>query len=149
MRLLLDTNILIDLFDKQAPKGAVAERLTALEYFGDAELWVQAKSYTDIFYVLKRFMNPSTMRRGFLESLSIFRLCSLEKEDIEKACGLERSDFEDALIEVSAQKIGADFLVTRDKGFSCSTVPTLTPEQVFELFEQRGISYAAVDLQAL
>lgn len=84
-----------------------------------------------------------------MDSLDVFTVCSLEGEDIRAACNLGWSDFKDALIEVSAQKVDADYLVTRDDGFERSRIPVRNPEQIIEMLKERGLIYEAVDLDSL
>jgi predicted nucleic acid-binding protein len=145
MKLLLDTNVLIDYFGQQEPHGKIARQLAILEMFGDAELWVSVKSYTDVFYVLKKYVASERIQEAFTQSLQTFKLCSLDKNDILFACEQQWLDFEDALIDVAAQKVKADYIVTRDTGFTRAKIPTLTPIQVIALYEERGISYAEFD----
>lgn len=149
MKLFFDTNTLIDYYSQQGAPGAAAKHLVIPRFFKDASLWVSAKSFIDAFYVLKKHKNSQRLQQTMLDSLDIFDVCSLERDDIEAACKLGWSDFEDALIEVSAQKVGADYLVTRDTRFDRSRVPAQTPEQIIELFKERGLTYAAVDYRSL
>lgn len=53
-------------------------------------------------------------------------------------------DFEDCLVAVAAEKIGADFIITRDaKGFSRSKIKALDADAFLEWMRQkRGRSYA-------
>jgi len=114
--------------------------------FGDIRLFVSGKSFTDIFYVMKRLTDPKNIQDLFVSCMYLVDVCSLEKEDIEAACKLGWDDFEDALIAASATKVGADYLVTRDSAFPKFNIPVCTPEEVGELFKARGISYAEVNL---
>jgi predicted nucleic acid-binding protein len=141
--------VLIDYLGGRGEDGQTAQRMGLVKLFGDAELWVSGKSYTDASYVLRKYLTPAQIKKGILDSLALFQVCSLEEQDIVDACNLEREgfeDFEDALIEISARKVGADYLVARDSGFEGSKPPPLTPHQVFDLFEKQGISYASVEL---
>jgi predicted nucleic acid-binding protein len=146
MRLFIDTNVLIDYLGGRGDDGRRAQRMGLTRLFGDAELWVSGKSYTDAAYVLRRYLAPAQVKKGILDSLALFQVCSLEEQDIVDACNLQREDFEDALIEVSARKVGADYLVTRDSTFAPAKPPTITPHQVFTLLEKQGISYTTIAL---
>ena len=148
MKLFLDTDVLIDFFSGQAPHGDDAQRLALLDLFEDAELWVSPKSFTDIFYVLKKYRASAGLQKSLLESMKLLKTCSLDGAYITSACELGWQDFEDALIEIAAQKVQADYLITRDKGFSQSAIETLTVKQVFEMMAEKGYSYATIDLNA-
>ena len=53
MRVLLDTCVLFDIIARRMPFEE-SLKLLMPHSFGDLELWVSAKSYTDIFYVMKK-----------------------------------------------------------------------------------------------
>ena len=53
MKLLLDTNVLVDYFGARRPFCDQWELINALQMTGYAELWASAESYTDAFYLLR------------------------------------------------------------------------------------------------
>ena len=59
----------------------------------------------------------------------------------------DRRPFSDCLVSLAAEKVGADFLVTRDaRGFERSRVPALSPQELFDYLErERGITYDTMD----
>ena len=52
IKLLLDSNIVIDFLAKREPFYESAEKLMLLGMTGDLELWVSTTQANDIFYVL-------------------------------------------------------------------------------------------------
>lgn len=150
MRLLLDTNALIDLFGRRQPFFADCERLMVMRMFGDAELWVSAKSYADAFCVLKKALDSVTVQKMFLKSLEYMNVCSIDGADIARAASLEWADFEDCLVSVAAEKIKADYILTRDKGgFSGSKIPACPASEFFAHYgESRGVFYDTIDFDA-
>lgn len=68
MRVLLDTNVLIDLYTQRPPEGDIAQKLLVMKEFGDVELWVSAKSFTDVFYVLHKTYSSDYVQSAFEES---------------------------------------------------------------------------------
>lgn len=148
MRILLDTNVLIDLYTQRPPDGGIAQRLLVMKTFGDAELWVSAKSFTDVFYVLHKTYSSEYIQKAFEESLQWLEVCSVDGADIRRAAGRRWSDFEDCLIDVCAEKVRADYLLTRDaKGFVDVHVPVMTPVDFFDyLLQEYRVDYGIVDL---
>ncbi len=148
MRVLLDTNVLIDLYTQRPPDGDIAQRLLAMREFGDAELWVSAKSFTDVFYVLHRSYNSDFIQNAFEESYQWLEICSIDASDIQLATSRRWEDFEDCLVDICAEKIKADYLLTRDEsGFCNAHVPVITPSKFFNLLqEDYGLIYDIVDL---
>ena len=148
MRVLLDTNVLIGLYTQQPPEGDIAQKLLVMKEFGDVELWVSAKSFTDVFYVLHKTYSSDYVQSAFEESYQWLEICSVDSADIHRATSRRWADFEDCLVDVCAEKVKADFLLTRDeKGFAQAHVPVMSPGDFFNYIESEyQITYDIVDL---
>lgn len=148
MRILLDTNVMIDLFSQRDPFWREASRLLVMQALGDAELWVSAKSFTDVFYVLSKHFASSAIQAAFEESVEWLSVCSVDGADIVVASQKRWQDFEDCLVSICAEKVKADYLITRDgSGFSASNIPAFTPEAFFTMLEEDlGVTYDMIDL---
>ena len=148
MRLLLDTNVLIDYFSRREPYLQDWLTLLVIQDFGDVELWASAKSFTDVFYLVKKEAGSARLQQMFLESLGFLHVCSIGPVDIEEAAKAAWDDFEDCLIDVAARKVKASFIITRDSGgFSKAHAPALSPRQFIEWLEaEKGLSYEPLDI---
>lgn len=148
MRVLLDTNVLIDLYTQRPPEGDIAQKLLVMKEFGDVELWVSAKSFTDVFYVLHKIYSSDYVQSAFEESYQWLEICSVDSADIHRATSRRWTDFEDCLVDVCAEKVKADFLLTREeKGFAQAHVPVMSPGDFFNYIESEyQITYDIVDL---
>lgn len=136
MRLLLDTNVMLDLLVQRQPWEKEALLIKGMAYFGDAELWVPAKSFTDMFYIMRKSFDSAQVQNALLGLKGTFHLCSLEESDVFEACTQGWSDLEDCLVDYAARKVKADYLITRDAtGFKLSNTPVLTPQQFLEKME--------------
>ena len=147
MRLLSDTNVLVDYFGGRHPFFEEWELINAMQIAGYAELWASAESYTDAFYLLHKAVGSARLQEMFVESLECIRVCSLGEEDICEAAGRSWDDFEDCLIDVCAEKVKADYIITRDKsGFSRSKIPAYAPKAFFEHLEHdHGLVFELTD----
>ena len=147
MKFLLDTNVLVDYFGARRPFCDQWELINALQMTGYAELWASAESYTDAFYLLRRAVGSEKLQDMFLESLSFVRVCSVDEDDIRKAAERSWSDFEDCLIAVCAEKVKADYIITRDAGgFKRSKIPAMDAPSFFTMLEEDyGIVYEMTD----
>ena len=147
MKLLLDTNVLVDYFGARRPFCDQWELINALQMTGYAELWASAESYTDAFYLLRRAVGSEKLQDMFLESLSFVRVCSVDEDDIRKAAERSWSDFEDCLIAVCAEKVKADYIITRDAGgFKRSKILAMDALSFFTMLEEDyGIVYEMTD----
>ena len=150
MRAFLDTNGLIDLLTERPPEGVEAVKLLAMQELGDVELWASAKSFTDMFYVMRKENPSEVVQQAFIDSLEYLQVCELGCEDIRAAAERKWTDFEDCLIDVCAEKIRADVLLTRDKdGFKQSRLKTASPKQMFLwLEEEMRLTYEVIDWPA-
>lgn len=147
MKLLLDTNVLVDYLGARRPFCDQWELINALQMTGYAELWASAESYTDAFCLLRRAAGSEKLQDMFLESLSFVRVCSVDEGDIRKAAERSWPDFEDCLIAVCAEKVKADYIITRDAGgFKRSKIPAMDAPSFFTMLEEDyGIVYEMID----
>lgn len=143
MKVLIDTNILLDYFGRREAFYADTIKLKAAAFFGDVDIWATANAFTDVFYILHKEHDSQTIQDMFLASRDFLNVCSITSEDIFITAQTKWSDFEDCLAYSCAKKIRADYILTRDKdGFLRSDIPCSTPAEFFATFEeQTGISY--------
>lgn len=148
MRLLLDTNVLIDLYTQRPPDGDIAQKLLVMREFGDAELWVSAKSCTDVFYVLSKTFQSEFIQNAFDESYQWLEICSIDAADIHLASSRKWDDFEGCLIDICAEKVKADYVLTRDEsGFMNAHVQVISPHAFFDMMqEDHGLVYDIIDM---
>lgn len=148
MKLFLDTNLLIDYFASRIPYRDFFMKLLAMNEFGDAELWVSAKSFTDVFYVCKKHVPSRALQQAFSNCGDFLRICSIGEQDIMLAANRAWPDFEDCLVAIAAEKVKADYLVTRDlDGFRDSKVPVLSPQGLLDTLERDyGLVYDCVEI---
>jgi len=147
MDLLLDTNVVIDHFGARPGFDTDAHKVFATGLFGDATLWVTPNSLRDAFYILRKTVSPADIQAAFTRSFSCVHVCSVCQEDIERAASLSWQDMEDCMISVCAEKVHADYIVTRDaNGFSASPIKTISPAELLKkMAEQQNIHYDFID----
>ena len=148
MKLLIDTNVLIDYLGRKPPFFEDAQRIVAAGFFGDAQLWASVQSFKDAFFVLSHYADSARVQDALLKLLEIVNPVDLTGVDIAAAARLKWNDYEDCLIAMSAQKVGADYLVTRDsKGFDRSMVAPIAPAEWLErMRETERVTFDAVTL---
>ena len=148
MKLLLDTNILIDYYTRRQPffDGTVKLRFAAL--FGDVELWTSIQSFPDVEYILRKIIPVEELRSMMQRSMEFFKVASPTASDLSDAFNSCWPDLEDFLIARCAERVKADRIITRDaKGFTGASIPAQTPEEFFAwLEEEHGIVYDEIDL---
>lgn len=130
-RLLVDTNVLLDVLLGRLPWKAEADAV--LDAFRDGQLAVVISALTiaNAFYVGRRSVGTAAARAWVRDSLDAFEIVSVDRAILAAADRLTGSDFEDGIQIASAVAAGVDAIVTRDpKGFSSSPVPVLSPAEL-------------------
>ena len=98
MKLLIDTNVLLDVFLCREQFVADAKKLFIMKQFRDAELWIAAQSYTDLYYVGAKAHGSARMQEILKEVFPLLNVCSIDGADISNALSEQWEDFEDCLI---------------------------------------------------
>lgn len=147
MRILLDTNVLIDVYARRQPFEKDAVRLIVMSVLGDAELWATSNSFTDVFFVLQKTFSSGEIKGMIERSFEWINVCSVDSDDVKRALSCRWPDFEDCIVDVCAKKIKADYVLTRDRsGFAFSKEVVLDPEGFFGMLERDlGLTYGSVD----
>lgn len=134
MRLLLDINVLLDVALKRAPFAHdSAQQLNAV-VLGQAEGFVASHTLTTAFYVIAKNQGVLNATAVVAQMLRILDVVPADRVDLSQAVSLGWRDFEDAVQAVSALKIGADYIVTRDlHDFRAASTPAHPPSHVLTL----------------
>lgn len=129
MRILFDTNILLDaLLAREAFVADAAPLLKAVEA-GTIEGFMSATTITDVHYLVGRqTRNEAMAMTAITQLLALMEICAVDRSVLEQAIALELPDFEDAVQIACAMSLGLDAIVTRDiLGFVGSPIPVLPP----------------------
>ncbi|MCL6613686.1 MAG: PIN domain-containing protein [Firmicutes bacterium] len=130
MKILIDTNIVIDVLAKREPFHVTSAQILRLSETGKITAFITANSVTDIVYILRKYIpDKSILTLTIQNLLSIVDVADILKTDVLRAFELDFSDYEDALQARCARRIKANYIVTRNPSdFANSSVPALTPE---------------------
>lgn len=133
-KLLLDINILLDLFLQRQPWEAEAAILLSAVENGRAEGYVAGHTITTVHYVVARARDRHVAAIAVSDLLRIVQIVPVDSSDFHQALVLGLGDFEDAVQVAAGLKIGADFVVTRDeKHFRGSPLPPRSPGEIMAL----------------
>lgn len=145
MDLMIDVNIVLDHIGRREPFYELSRRTCLLGITGEARTFISANMATDIYYLLRKDYGSHEAQRMIEEDLSFLRIVGLSSDDVKEALAQKWNDFEDCLVARCASKINADYIVTRNvKDFARSSIRAITPGQLFEELEARGIVYQEV-----
>ena len=128
MRILVDTNILLDVLCNRKEFVDMSAKVWKCCETGIADGHISALSIPNIVYILRKELDAKKTKEIIDRIGLIFTFDDLRAEDLKKAAALEYTDYEDALQSVCAERIKADYIVTRNiKDFSDSSVPAMSP----------------------
>lgn len=139
MKVLIDTNVILDLLLDRPPFSEDATRLlSALERQG-AEIFIPATSITTIYYIARKFTTRHKTRKQLSALLSSYSIAGIDGPILERALGLSCDDYEDAVIMEAASTVGADAIITRDaKGFRAASISVFSPRDFLTLLEAKA-----------
>lgn len=134
MRVLLDTNVILDLLlDRE---GFVEEAITIWDAnnSGSIEIFLAAISPTIIFYVARKLKGKEIALRYIEDILAATQICPLTQQIFLHSITLPLTDFEDAVQVASAISSQLDCIVTRDlKDYKNSPLPVYSPADFIAL----------------
>ena len=135
MKIMCDTNVILDVFLQREPFVADSCQVLKLCEERKIEGYITASSVTDMFYLLRKYMrNVDLAYQALGRILEIMRICGVNDRDIMAAYQKKARDFEDCLIAVCAQSIPCDYIITRNqKDFTEFNIPLLTPSELLRL----------------
>jgi predicted nucleic acid-binding protein len=117
VKLLIDTNVILDVFLLREPNSIVALEIFKLIKSEKVEAFTTASSITDIYYITEKRLGENKARTALRNLINLLGIISVEGEDCVQALDLPLPDFEDALVTVCATKADIDYIITNDSGF--------------------------------
>lgn len=136
MRILLDTNVLIDYLMKREPYNFSAERVLNACISDEMKGCVAAHSISNLFFILRKVFSVDE-RRDILSVLcQILTVSGIDEDMIIRALqNVDFTDFEDCLQMECARKFEAQFIITRNlTNFQHSSIPAISPDEFIERF---------------
>lgn len=138
MRILIDTNVLIDYLTGRMPYFTLADNIIHLCSDAKIKGFMAAHSINDMYYILRKEYDDTTRREMLRSLFDILEVSGLDKNILLKA--LERNyfkDFEDCIQDECASVCKVDFIVTRNvKDFETSTVKAISPDEFMDEYNK-------------
>ena len=134
MKLLVDTNVILDVLC--ARKNFLESSAAIWKYceIGRIEGYISALSVPNMVYILRKELDPERTQQIIEQLFLIFKVVDLKAIDLKKAAGMKYNDYEDALQVVCAERIKAEYIVTRNiQDFSGSSILAKTPADMLKM----------------
>lgn len=130
MKLLIDANILLDVLQKREPHFHNSSLIWKLCETDSVEGYVSSLTFANLIYVMRKELDPNKIENVLQQLKLIFQFTDLSVTDITKAANLKWDDFEDAIQSAIAERIHADYIITRNvRDFNKSRITAFTPEE--------------------
>ena len=134
MKVLIDTNIVVDAALERQPFYLESQKTLSFAYHQQIEGYISASTVSDLYYIIRKVKGrPLTLE--FLQGIVTF--CSITAVDqsvIAMALTVNFKDFEDSIQYSTAITHQMDAIVTRNPKYfiNASNLKILTPHQLIQ-----------------
>ena len=131
MRILFDTNVVLDVLLNRKPHAESAANLFVSVERKRIEGLLGATTVTTLHYLAAKAIG-ARRAKGHLETLlSFFDVAPVDKEVLAAALSLDFRDYEDAVLYEGGRRAGAAGIVTRDpEGFRKAQIAVYQPHEL-------------------
>lgn len=134
MRVLFDTNIVLDIINTRTPffQDSYSALKLAYNFYTPC---VSSTTITDAVYISKKsFVDTAEQKRILSDFFSDFKICAVTKKQINQAFESSMTDFEDAVQAFCAKRYHIKYIVTRNiKDYKFSPVEAIEPVDFLQL----------------
>lgn len=132
MRVLIDTNVVFDVFERRQPDYSSSNHILKLARRGRIAAAVASQTVANCFYIYRKPVLPF-VRDDLLEAVDV---AAGDAHQIKTCLNLGISDLEDALQVAAALDWKAAFIITGNvRDFKRSPIPALSPAAWIKRFE--------------
>ena len=136
MRVLFDTNVVLDVLLDREPYAAPAVTLFGQVAQRRLQGLLGATTLTTIHYLAEKAVGRRRARRHLETLLGLFEVAVVDRAVLTGALELRFGDFEDAVLHEAAAHAGATGIVTRDlAGFRNARLTVYAPRELVRLVE--------------
>lgn len=133
MKVLIDTNVILDVLYKREGFYEDSLKIWKLCETRNLDGYISALSIPNIVYILRRELDPEKTLEVINNINLVFKIYDLKSDIIMQAAEKKTKDYEDALQMVTAQKLKASFIVTRNiKDFAGGKIIAVKPSELLE-----------------
>lgn len=131
MVLLIDANIILDVLLNRPDFVKDSAMIWKLCETEQMKGYVSTLTFANLVYIMRKQLDPEKIEDVFHKLNLIFEFADFSVSDMTHAAELNWKDFEDAVQSVTAERIHADYIITRNvRDFSKSRVMAFTPSEL-------------------
>ena len=133
-RLLVDTNIVIDLLTKRDKFLTEAQELFTLSDRKEVKLYVSSLTFANTHYILSQSLKINDSRKILRKFKVLVEVLPMDDKIIDLTLDSDFTDFEDAIQYYTALENNLEIILTRNlKDFKLSKIPVLTAKDYLQL----------------
>ncbi|MBE9128863.1 MULTISPECIES: type II toxin-antitoxin system VapC family toxin [unclassified Coleofasciculus] len=133
MKVLLDTNIILDYALKREPFSRLADQIFILIEQKYLEGYVSASTFTDLFYILRKSRGKDWALQFLARLVQLCPIATVDANTVKAALTEHYKDFEDDIQYYAALQTQLEGIVTRNPtDFPEKDLRILTPEQLLQ-----------------
>ena len=138
MKILVDTNVIIDALTSREPWNESAEKIFLMGANNIVDMYITASSATDIYYLVRKHLhNAETARQVMGKLYSLVGILEVKEEDGVDALVSPITDYEDAVVEQVARRSGVECIVTRNqKEYEPGLTKVFLTDDFIQIMEQ-------------
>lgn len=135
MKILIDTNVIIDALTSREPFRESAEQIFILAANRTEDIYITASSATDIYYLIRKYLHNNEQAKSTMSKIfELFNILDVTASDCREALLSSMKDYEDAVVSYCAYRSQIDYIVTRNiKDYEQSKVKALLPDDFIDL----------------
>ena len=128
MKLLIDTNVILDMVLKRSGYDISMELFRKVRETR-AGAYITASSVTDIFYIIRKETHDISRTYVIMENIfQLVSVLSVTEKDIRDAFGQKWKDFEDCVQYMTGKNSNMDYIITvNGKDYADAMLPVMTP----------------------
>jgi len=129
-KILLDTNIILDLLAKRQPFFEFAAKLFSLGDKKKIRLYTTSISIINVNYILSKILSANESREILRKFRVLVKILPCDEKIIDLGLNSHFKDFEDSIQYYIAIENKIDIIITRNlKDFKSAKIPVMTAEE--------------------
>lgn len=131
MRVMFDTNVLLDVLLGRAPFCEAAAQLLGHAERGKISGYMSAHMVPHMMHLVGRMIGGEKARKEVQHFLFLLEVAPVSRAVLEAAFRSKVTDFEDAVVDEAARAVQADVIASRNTSdFKRAVTPVAEPEQL-------------------
>ncbi|GCA92536.1 type II toxin-antitoxin system VapC family toxin [Microcystis aeruginosa] len=131
MKILIDTNIIIDNALEREPFWNASEQVLSLIEKGTIAGYISASTFSDLYYIIRKARGRDWTLTYLKQLITFFQIATVNQDAIIMAFTTNFQDFEDSIQYSTAVVNKLDAIITRNpQDFPIVTPRIITPEQL-------------------